>query len=85
MKGNTIPLPADAPKVGEVYKHYKGDTYKVTAIALHSDDDMWMVVYEPLYENPAAPLFTKPLSGWTDTVEWPKESGTIVRRFTLIS
>lgn len=85
MSAEKFELPIDAPKVGEIYKHYKGDNYEVTALALHSDDDVWMVVYEPMYENPAAPLFTKTLDAWNETTEWPKGSGIIVKRFSLPS
>ena len=66
-------IPDDAPKVGEVYKHYKGDLYRVVSLALHSNDEEWMVVYEAMYENPAAPLFTRPLCEWGEMVEWQGE------------
>ncbi|MFZ1654859.1 MAG: DUF1653 domain-containing protein [Candidatus Moraniibacteriota bacterium] len=79
MKGHVVPLPAGAPKEGEVYQHYKGDTYRVKSLALHSNDEEWMVVYVPLYEYPAAPLFTRPLREWREAVEW---EGKTVERFT---
>lgn len=82
MKGNVIPLPADAPLVGEVYRHYKGDSYRVQLLVFHSNDDEWMVVYEPLYENSDAPFFTRPLREWRDLVEW---QGNKTERFTLVS
>jgi len=43
MKGNKVPLLENAPTVGERYQHYKGDFYTVFALALHSNDDEWMV------------------------------------------
>lgn len=43
MKGNIVPLPTDAPKIGEKYCHYKGDRYEVVLLALHSNDEEWMV------------------------------------------
>ena len=73
------PLPADAPKPGDIYAHYKGDSYKVVSLALHSNDEEWMVVYEPMYENPAAPLFIRPLREWNEEVEW---EGKKVSRFS---
>jgi hypothetical protein len=80
MSHQPVPeVPASAPKVGEVYKHYKGDPYKVVSLALHANDEEWMVVYEPLYENPAAPLFTRPLREWGEQVEW---QGQTVERFS---
>lgn len=80
MKGTVTPLPADAPVVGEVYQHYKGDKYRVKLLVLHSNDDVWMVVYEPLYEHPDAPFFTRPLSEWRESVLWEEQT---VERFTL--
>lgn len=82
MKGNVVPLPSNAPKEGEAYRHYKGDSYRVLLLALHSNDQEWMVVYEPLYENPDAPFFTRPLREWHEVVEW---EGKNLKRFTLVS
>lgn len=75
------PLPDDAPKPCESYRHYKGDAYKIVLLADHSNDDEWMVVYEPLYENPDAPYFTRPLRDWNEEVEW---EGRAMRRFTKV-
>ena len=70
-KGDSVPaIPDHAPQKGEVYRHYKGDSYRIITLALHSNDDEWKVVYEPLYENPAANLFTRPLKEWREVVEW---------------
>lgn len=73
------PLPKDAPKAGDMYHHYKGGRYRVVLLADHSNDDEWMVVYEPLYEHPDAPYFTRPLREWSESVEW---EGKTVQRFT---
>ncbi len=81
MKGTIIPLPPDAPKPGEKFRHYKGDHYEVVLLALHSNDDEWMVVYKPLYENPIAPYFTRPLRECAEHVEW---EGVLIKRFTRI-
>lgn len=83
-KGNVVPLPSDAPKAGEVYKHYKGahgGMYRVVGMAIDTQDDSWVVIYEPLYENAVAQLFTRPLNEWREMVEW---EGTQVERFTKI-
>ncbi len=82
MKGNVVPLPVEVPEVGEIYRHYKqGDQYRVTGLAVDTCDDQWVVVYEPLYENPDAPLFTRPLREWAEMVQW---EGKTVERFIKI-
>ncbi len=78
-KGDPVPpLPENAPKAGEEYRHYKGDLYRVVLLAEHSNDNEWMVVYEPMYPNPDAPFFTRPLREWEQVVEW---QGRKVPRF----
>ncbi len=84
MKGNKVDLPTKYPKEGEVYRHFKGDYYKVKALALHSDEEIWMVVYEPMYDNPDAPYFTRPLEEWYELCEW-EDVKEKVQRFTLIA
>lgn len=81
MKGNIVPLPEDAPRPGEQFRHYKGDHYEVFELALHSNDEEWMVVYKPLYPNPDAHLFTRPFREWFERVEW---EGVLTKRFTYI-
>lgn len=79
-KGDPVPpVPQDAPKSGEIYRHYKGDRYRIVLLAEHSNDEEWMVVYEAMYENPDAPYFTRPLREWTEIVLW---NGETVQRFT---
>ncbi len=81
-KGDQIPpLPEGAPLKGEVFKHYKGDTYRVTGLALHSSTDEWMVLYEPMYENAVTEFFTRPLTEWREVVEW---EGKRVERFVKV-
>jgi hypothetical protein len=81
MSHQPVPeVPAGAPQAGEQYCHYKGDPYKVLGIALDSKE-AWVVVYEPMYENPAAPMFTRPASEWHEVVEW---EGKKVARFSKI-
>ncbi len=77
-------MPSKCPQVGETYRHYKGDYYRVKCIALHSNDEEWMVVYEPLYDTPDAPFFTRPLSEWYELCDW-EDAHEKVQRFTLIT
>lgn len=81
-KGYIPELPILFPKKGEAYTHYKGDRYEVVGLAIHSNEDIWMVVYKPLYENADAELFTRPLYEWFQSLEW---EGKQVQRFTLIA
>ncbi len=79
-KGIITNRPDDNPKKGEVYEHYKhGDKYEVVGLAIHSNDDKWMVVYKPLYEDADAEMFTRPLSEWSEEVTW---EGEIRKRFS---
>lgn len=73
------PLPNDAPRIGDVYLHYKhGDAYRVTGLAIDTQTDTWVVVYAPHYPSPAAPLFTRPVHDWNAEVTW---NGSTTRRF----
>jgi hypothetical protein len=56
--------------------------YEVAALALHSNDEEWMIVYKPLYDCPDAVLFTRPLREWKEEVEWPVGSGVFLYRFS---
>ena len=74
-KNDPVPELRNPPKVGDVYRHYKGDDYRVQALALDTVTRQWVVVYEPLYESNAA-LFTRPLSEWNEAVDWDGEQAT---------
>ena len=59
------------------YRHYKGNEYEVTGIAIHSETLEPMVVYRALYSN--GELWVRPASMWNETVS------TGEKRFTFIS
>ncbi len=70
-------------KIGKIYKHFKnGKLYKVINIARHSETMEDMVIYEPQYESESK-LWVRPLKMFAEKVEWPKDSGKKVFRFTL--
>ncbi|MEK7477973.1 MAG: DUF1653 domain-containing protein [Patescibacteria group bacterium] len=57
-------------KPGQIWKHSKkGGTYKIIALAKHSETLEDMVVYEALYHNPTAKIWTRPLASWQEIVE----------------
>ena len=62
-----------------IYRHYKGNNYKVLCMARHSETEEEMVVYQALYGEYG--IWVRPASMWNEMVE--TKDGP-VRRFTLI-
>lgn len=50
-----------------VYKHYKGNEYRVLAIASHSETLEKMVVYQALYGDYG--IWVRPISMWNEIVD----------------
>ena len=63
-----------------IYKHYKGNFYRLIGVANHSETLEKMVVYQALYDEKE--LWVRPLSMWDEEVNL--KDGTKVKRFTLI-
>lgn len=63
----------DHPAPG-IYHHFKDATklYRVEGVAMHTETEELMVVYRPLYPNPAAPLFVRPLAMFMEEVDKPE-------------
>ena len=59
------PLPEE-PKPG-LYRHYKGNDYRVVGLARHSETLDPMVVYEALYGEGG--LWVRPAAMFAETVE----------------
>jgi hypothetical protein len=66
------------PIVGDQYKHYKGNVYHVRGVAVHSETDERLVVYQrPEDTHPWA----RPLSMWNEpfcrepATAWPIDFG----------
>lgn len=68
-------------KLGGIYRHYKGKTYRVHDLAKHSESLEWMVIYECLYENPEGKIWVRPLGMFLETVT---VDGKTVPRFAYI-
>ena len=41
----------DIPKPNEVFRHFKGNCYKIIAVGHHSETKEKMVLYRALYED----------------------------------
>ena len=61
--------------VGRTYRHYKGNIYKVTALAKHSETLEDMVVYQSVNTGD---VWVRPMKMWNETVD---KNNTL--RFTL--
>lgn len=71
----------DNLKIG-VYRHSKtGNLYKVLGIALHSETQEKLVVYQALYANPTSALWVRPLKMFVELVEI---NGKKVPRFVFL-
>lgn len=71
------------PKPGEVYRHFKGNIYKVITIATHTETEEMMVVYE-LFEG-GGKAYARPLDMFLSEVDKKKYPDVTDRyRFTLL-
>lgn len=68
-------------KIGGMYRHFKGNKYKVLNLAKCSETLKEFVVYETLYENPEGKIWIRPLKMFTEMVQ---HNGQSVPRFAPI-
>lgn len=61
--------------IGKIYKHYKGNEYKIIAFAKHSETTEDMIVYQ---STKTKETWVRPKNMWNDIID---EKGTL--RFTL--
>ena len=62
-----------------IYKHYKGNEYRVLGIATHSETLEKMVVYQALYGTYG--IWVRPINMWNELVE---VDGNLVLRFKFL-
>lgn len=62
---------------GERYRHYKGGLYQIVAVAMHTETEEDMVVYQALYGD--YKVFVRPLKMFFETVK--DADGNMVPRF----
>lgn len=63
-------------EVGKIYRHYKGNIYKIIALAKHSETEENMIVYQNVEKGD---VWTRPMFMWNEIVD---DKGTL--RFTLM-
>lgn len=68
-------------KLGGIYRHYKGKTYRVHDLARHSETLEWHVIYECLYDNPEGKIWIRPMTMFQESVVI---EGKTVPRFEYI-
>ena len=66
-------------EINKIYRHYKGNKYKVIAIGQHTETLEELVIYEALYDKHN--IWCRPISMWEEEVEI---DGKRIRRFELI-
>jgi len=71
-------------KVGSIYRHYKGNNYKVIMLGYNSQNTEQTVIYQALYNDPVFGdniIWTRSLTEFTETVTIDNK---IINRFTLV-
>jgi hypothetical protein len=64
-------------KPGQIYKHYKGDTYKILILAKDSETRDWMVVYERQTHivHQGYPITVRPLNMFLEEIDKDEYKG----------
>lgn len=69
-------------QAGDIFRHYKGNLYKIICVSCHSEDLTWYVVYETLYDNNVSKIWHRPLDMFLGSLE---VDGKRVQRFEKVT
>ena len=69
------------PPVGSMWRHYKGNYYRIEGYCVREKDQRLQVLYSEYYQPREHP-WSRPFAEWGDTVE---HSGVKIKRFSYIS
>ena len=67
-----------------LYRHYKGDLYRVLGVARHSETHEFLVVYQGQYDHPEFgknPIWVRPFEMFVADVDL---KGKKVKRFSFV-
>ena len=64
-----------------IYKHFKGNQYRVHFVAEHSETLEEFVAYEALYENKDGKFWIRPVKSFEEQIE---RDGKKIRRFEFL-
>lgn len=65
-----------------IYEHYKGERYRVIAVATFSEDiTQRLVIYEALYNNKVSQVWARPEAMFLEMIEL---QGKAIPRFKLV-
>lgn len=64
-----------------VYRHYKGNLYRILGIVKHSETLEDLVLYEALYDNSLSKQWVRPLAMFEEEII---RDGKKVKRFTFV-
>lgn len=65
---------------GGIYRHYKGNLYRILYIATHTETEESLVIYQAMYGEEK--VWARPLAMFLDDVTLP--DGRAVPRFALV-